>query len=130
MLDIVKLSEDLKTKLLVSFPEMTDEQFRAMLMDGAVLIDEFQAAYDMTRHIIGLGHERIGFIIGNPEQVASGQRLEREIALFETEMRRDHHVMGRTLRNAIERSSIQPLQQHRLPCRRRAASSLSPTAPR
>jgi LacI family transcriptional regulator len=42
----------------------------------AVLIDEFQAAYDMTRHIIGLGHERIGFIIGNPEQVASGQRLE------------------------------------------------------
>lgn len=42
---------------------------------GAVLIDEFQAAYDMTRHIIGLGHERIGFIIGNPEQVASGRRL-------------------------------------------------------
>mgnify|MGYP002277642162 CR=1 FL=1 len=43
---------------------------------GAVLIDEFQAAYDMTRHIIGLGHRRIGFIIGNPEQVASGRRLE------------------------------------------------------
>jgi LacI family transcriptional regulator len=41
-----------------------------------VLIDEFQAAYDMTKHIIGLGHERIGFIIGNPEQVASGQRLD------------------------------------------------------
>ena len=43
---------------------------------GAVLIDEFQAAFDMTRHIIGLGHEHIGFIIGNPEQVASGRRLE------------------------------------------------------
>ena len=42
---------------------------------GAVLIDEFQAAFDMTNHIIGLGHERIGFIIGNPEQVASGYRL-------------------------------------------------------
>ncbi len=49
---------------------------RASGSHGAVLIDEFQAAYDMTRHIIGLGHERIGFIIGNPEQVASGQRLE------------------------------------------------------
>ena len=49
---------------------------RATGSHGAVLIDEFQAAYDMTRHIIGLGHERIGFIIGNPEQVASGQRLE------------------------------------------------------
>ena len=43
---------------------------------GAVLIDEYQAAYDMTKHIIGLGHERIGFIIGNPEQVASGRRLQ------------------------------------------------------
>ena len=43
---------------------------------GAVLIDEFQAAFDMTSHIIGLGHERIGFIIGNPEQVASGRRLQ------------------------------------------------------
>ncbi|WP_338243498.1 LacI family DNA-binding transcriptional regulator [Aurantiacibacter hainanensis] len=42
---------------------------------GAVMIDEYQAAYDMTRHIIELGHERIGFIIGNPEQVASGRRL-------------------------------------------------------
>ncbi len=43
--------------------------------NGAVMIDEYQAAYDMTRHIITLGHERIGFIIGNPEQVASGRRL-------------------------------------------------------
>ena len=43
---------------------------------GAVLIDEFQAAYDMTRHIIKLGHERIGFIVGNPEQVASERRLQ------------------------------------------------------
>lgn len=43
--------------------------------DWAVMIDEYQAAYDMTRHIIGLGHKRIGFIIGNPHQTASGQRL-------------------------------------------------------
>ncbi|MFL9840662.1 LacI family DNA-binding transcriptional regulator [Sphingomonas sp. ST-64] len=42
---------------------------------AAVLIDDFQAAFDMTRHIIDLGHQRIGFIIGNPEQVASGRRL-------------------------------------------------------
>ncbi|MCR5870079.1 MULTISPECIES: LacI family DNA-binding transcriptional regulator [unclassified Sphingomonas] len=42
---------------------------------AAVLIDDFQAAYDMTRHIIDLGHNRIGFIIGNPEQVSSGRRL-------------------------------------------------------
>ena len=42
---------------------------------SAVMIDEYQAAYDMTSHIIGLGHRRIGFIIGNPHQTASGQRL-------------------------------------------------------
>ena len=48
---------------------------RAIGSHGSVVIDEYQAAYDMTRHIITLGHERIGFIIGNPEQVASGRRL-------------------------------------------------------
>ena len=42
---------------------------------GAVLFDDFQAAYDMTRHIIGLGHERIGFIIGEPDHVAAERRL-------------------------------------------------------
>ena len=47
---------------------------------GAVLIDDFQAAYDMTRHIIGLGHERIGFIIGNHEQVAADRRLNGYLA--------------------------------------------------
>ena len=44
--------------------------------NGAVLIDEFKAAYDMTRHVLSLGHEKIGFIVGNPEQMAAGQRLE------------------------------------------------------
>ena len=42
---------------------------------ASVTIDDFQAAYDMTKHIIDLGHKRIGFIIGNPEQVASLRRL-------------------------------------------------------
>jgi LacI family transcriptional regulator len=30
----------------------------------------------MTRHIIGLGHRRIGFVVGNPNQAASAQRLD------------------------------------------------------
>lgn len=41
----------------------------------AVGIDDHAAALAMTRHVIGLGHRRIGFVIGNPELVASGQRL-------------------------------------------------------
>ena len=43
--------------------------------DGSVMIDDFEAALEMTRHIIELGHRRIGFIIGNPEQIASERRL-------------------------------------------------------
>jgi len=62
---------------------LAEEESRAMLIGpgkahpdhSAVMIDEYQAAYDMTQHIIGLGHRRIGFIIGNPHQTASGQRL-------------------------------------------------------
>jgi LacI family transcriptional regulator len=41
----------------------------------AVRIDDHAAAVAMTRHILSLGHTRIGFIIGNPDQTASAQRL-------------------------------------------------------
>ncbi|SRR5579871_132693 len=41
----------------------------------AVRIDDHAAAAAMTRHILSLGHKRIGFIIGNPNQTASAQRL-------------------------------------------------------
>ena len=42
---------------------------------AAVRIDDFSAARDLTSHIIELGHKRIGFITGDPEQVASERRL-------------------------------------------------------
>jgi LacI family transcriptional regulator len=42
---------------------------------SAVNIDDFQAAYAMTSHLITLGHQRIGFIIGDPNQSASTRRL-------------------------------------------------------
>src|SRR6201996_6196359 len=41
----------------------------------AVRIDDHAAAVAMTRHILSLGHTRIGFIIGNPDQTASALRL-------------------------------------------------------
>lgn len=43
---------------------------------SAVSIDDFDAARTMTRHIVSLGHKRIGFIIGNPDQTASARRLD------------------------------------------------------
>ncbi|WP_081974566.1 MULTISPECIES: LacI family DNA-binding transcriptional regulator [Sphingomonas] len=42
----------------------------------AIRIDDRAAAATMTRHIMDLGHRRIGFIAGNPNLSASDQRLE------------------------------------------------------
>uniref|UniRef100_UPI0035CB90C3 LacI family DNA-binding transcriptional regulator n=1 Tax=uncultured Sphingomonas sp. TaxID=158754 RepID=UPI0035CB90C3 len=42
----------------------------------SVSIDDRRAAYDMTRHLGSLGHRRIGFITGAPNQTASAERLE------------------------------------------------------
>lgn len=41
----------------------------------SVGIDDHCAARDMTCHLIALGHRRLGFILGNPDQSASLARL-------------------------------------------------------
>ena len=41
-----------------------------------VRIDDRQASKAMVRHLLDLGHRRIGFITGNPDQTASVERLE------------------------------------------------------
>jgi LacI family transcriptional regulator len=40
-----------------------------------VHMDDEAAAREMTDYLIGLGHRRIGFIVGHPDHFASGQRL-------------------------------------------------------
>ncbi len=42
----------------------------------AVSIDDARAAHDMTCHLAALGHRRIGFIAGNPNQTASARRMD------------------------------------------------------
>lgn len=42
---------------------------------SSVCIDEYMAARAMTEHIISLGHKRIGFITGSPDQTASQGRF-------------------------------------------------------
>jgi LacI family transcriptional regulator len=43
--------------------------------DGlSVRINDFEAAAAMTRYLLSLGHHNIGFIIGAPNQTASGER--------------------------------------------------------
>ena len=41
-----------------------------------VRIDNYKAARKMTEHLLELGHRRIGFIKGNPNQSVSDQRLQ------------------------------------------------------
>ncbi|WP_332878459.1 LacI family DNA-binding transcriptional regulator [Massilia sp. S19_KUP03_FR1] len=43
---------------------------------GAVGIDDHEAARRMTCHLVELGHRRIGFIAGHPNQTASARRLQ------------------------------------------------------
>ena len=40
-----------------------------------IRVDDYRAAFEMTRHLIALGHRRIGFINGNPDQSVSAPRL-------------------------------------------------------
>lgn len=41
-----------------------------------VQTNEQEAAYQLTRHLLSLGHRKIGFILGPPDHVASKLRLE------------------------------------------------------
>lgn len=41
----------------------------------SVRIDDRAAAYEMTCHLLELGHRRIGFVLGNPDQAASAERM-------------------------------------------------------
>jgi LacI family transcriptional regulator len=41
----------------------------------SVRINDREAAYEMSRHLLNLGHRRIGFIVGNPDQAASAERM-------------------------------------------------------
>lgn len=46
-------------------------------VEGAtcVRIDDHQAAFEMTRLLITLGHRKLGFVLGNPDQAASAERM-------------------------------------------------------
>ena len=50
---------------------------------SAVSINDFEAARTMTQRLIGLGHGRIGFIMGHPNQTASEQRYKGFVAGME-----------------------------------------------
>jgi len=42
----------------------------------SVQIDDYKAAYELTRYLVSLGHQRIGFIKGHPRFTVSEQRYQ------------------------------------------------------
>jgi LacI family transcriptional regulator len=49
---------------------------------SCVRIDDFRASQEITSHLISLGHTRIGYIKGHPNQTASARRFEGFQAAF------------------------------------------------
>jgi LacI family transcriptional regulator len=57
-------------------------------------INDFEAAAAMTRHILKLGHRRIGFITGQKEQIASAERARGyRAALAEAGLKLDEELI-------------------------------------
>jgi len=44
--------------------------------DNCIQVDDSAAAFDITRHLIGLGHKRIGFLCGGEEHISTHSRLD------------------------------------------------------
>ena len=58
----------------VRLPVVTVASGRPPADTMCVRIDDYTAALEMTRYLIGLGHERLAFIKGHPNQSASEER--------------------------------------------------------
>ncbi|WP_245850980.1 LacI family DNA-binding transcriptional regulator [Paenibacillus herberti] len=65
--DIRDLILKLDIPIIFSSVKPVDQKFIS------VIIDDYAAAYEATRHLIRLGHTRIGFIGGDMRDVTSGQ---------------------------------------------------------
>ncbi|SDZ94807.1 LacI family DNA-binding transcriptional regulator [Microbulbifer marinus] len=44
--------------------------------ENCIQVDDSAAAYDITQHLLGLGHKRIGFLCGGEEHVSTHGRLD------------------------------------------------------
>lgn len=84
---------------------------------SCVRIDDFRASQDIAEHLIALGHTRIGYIKGHPNQTASARRFEGfQAALGAAGMNVDHTLVQQgyfTYRSGLE--AAEKLLGHRRP---------------
>lgn len=71
--DWTELVDGLRARDIAIVAIAPDQDGPDMLTVGT---DDRHAAYDLTRHLIELGHRRIGFIEGNPRHRSSARRLQ------------------------------------------------------
>jgi len=64
---IRNLIHKIPVPVIFSSVKPMDQQF------VSVIVDDYKAAYDATKYLIGLGHETIGFIGGDMRDITSGQ---------------------------------------------------------
>ena len=68
-------SEDVLEELkLAGLPTVAVASGRLGTEASCVRINDYAAAYEMTNYLVDLGHRRIGFIRGHPNQTASAER--------------------------------------------------------
>ena len=67
--------ETLSAVAAANVPAVLVTAGRGLAGFSTVSIDDFEAAREMTRYLLGLGHKRIAFISGHPGHTASGQRF-------------------------------------------------------
>jgi LacI family transcriptional regulator len=65
--EIREMIHKLGIPIIFSSVKPADQKF------ASVIINDYEAAYDATRYLIELGHERIGFIGGDMRDLTSGQ---------------------------------------------------------
>ena len=70
-LDIWREAQRLGTRLI-----FVDRQLQELPDTDSFLVDNVKGAYDMVRYMIGLGHQRIGIIVGTPLTTTGEGRLQ------------------------------------------------------
>ncbi|WP_196140250.1 LacI family DNA-binding transcriptional regulator [Aliikangiella sp. G2MR2-5] len=56
--------------------KIDEEPVRASHLSPCVISNDEQAAFEMTRYLISLGHDKIGFVKGHPDHPVTEQRYE------------------------------------------------------
>jgi LacI family fructose operon transcriptional repressor len=82
-----------------SFPVVLVDRFERGIQADAVLLDNFDAAFRLTEHLIGNGHERIVFVYG-AESATGRQRLEGHQAAMAS-----HHL-------PVQAQGVKPMADH------------------